>query len=320
MLTLPLAGIIRKHLPQATIYWLGQPYARAVVEACGHVDTFLERGYMLQHPDEWRKLGIDTILHVSPDHAVATLADRLKINSRIGTSHRSFHWMRCNHLINLGRKGSDLHEAQLNCKLLGPMGLPTDFRLEELRDFYGLAVPAYEGSIELPKDKFKLILHPKSSGSAREWPAHNFLALAESLPADRFELYVSGLTSEGEAMKALVPRLFELPNVTDLTGTMSLPEFMNFIGAADGLVAASTGPLHIASALGKFTLGLYPPIKPMHPGRWAPVGAHAGFMVNPISCRACRYTPEDCACMRAISVEAVRTSILDWIALPKEQR
>lgn len=320
MLTLPLAGILRKHLPNAKIYWLGQPYARPVVEACQYVDGFLERAAMLQKPEEWANLRIDTILHVSPDHAVATLADRLKIANRIGTSHRSFHWLRCNHLVNLGRKGSNLHEAQLNAKLLGPMGLPDTFTLEELSAYYGLVVPPYQGSVALPADKFKLVLHPKSSGSAREWPLANFLTLAQTLPQDRFEIYVSGLAGEGELVKAAIPALFELANVHDNTGQMSLPEFISFVQAADGLLAASTGPLHIAAALGKKALGLYPPIKPMHPGRWAPVGPEAGYLVRELNCRACRYTPEQCACMAHISVESVSRTLLDWLQVPIEER
>ena len=320
ILTLPMAGIIRRHLPDAKIYWLGQAYVRPVVEASGNVDKFLERNFMLQNPDEWRKLGIDWILHVSPDHAVATLADRLKINNRVGTSHRSFHWMRCNHLINLGRKGSSYHEAQLNCKLLGPMGLPDTFTLEQLRDFYGLNVSPYGGAITLAKDKFKLILHPKSSGSAREWPAEHYVALAEKLPAKHFEIYITGLENEGEMLREKVPALFTFKHVTDLTGKLTLPEFMSFVQAADGLVAASTGPLHLASALGKYTVGLYPRIKPMHPGRWSPVGIHAGYLVKPGACRICRYTPENCPCMGDITVDAVYNTVQDWLSTPIEKR
>lgn len=61
---------------------------------------------------------------------------------------------------------------------------------------------------------------------------------------------------------------------------MNLKQFISFIAAADGLIAASTGPLHIAAALGKVALGIYPPIKPMHPpGRWAPLGKNASYLV-----------------------------------------
>jgi ADP-heptose:LPS heptosyltransferase len=44
------------------------------------------------------------------------------------------------------------------------------------------------------------------------------------------------------------------------------------------LVAASTGPLHIASAVGIHAIGLYPSKRPMHPGRWMPLGGNASYL------------------------------------------
>jgi ADP-heptose:LPS heptosyltransferase len=65
------------------------------------------------------------------------------------------------------------------------------------------------------------------------------------------------------------------------------------------LVAASTGPLHLAAALGIYALGIYPPIRPMHPGRWAPVGEKAKVFVKEKDCEACRLSA-DCTCIREI--------------------
>jgi heptosyltransferase-3 len=87
---------------------------------------------------------------------------------------------------------------------------------------------------------------------------------------------------------------------------------VGFIGACDGLVAAGTGPLHIAAALGIHALGLFPPIKPMDPGRWAPVGVQAEFLVLNKDCQECRQLPASCQCIRALSVEAVLKRIEAW--------
>ncbi|MFC7667381.1 glycosyltransferase family 9 protein [Hymenobacter humi] len=85
------------------------------------------------------------------------------------------------------------------------------------------------------------------------------------------------------------------------------------MAAADGLVAGSTGPLHLAAALGRHALGLYPPIRPMHPGRWAPLGPRAGFMVfDKPSCEDCRTEPAACRCIRAIEPVAVAAHVLAW--------
>jgi ADP-heptose:LPS heptosyltransferase len=76
------------------------------------------------------------------------------------------------------------------------------------------------------------------------------------------------------------------------------------INDCDGLVSASTGPLHIAAALRKYALGLYPPIKPIHPGRWAPLGNKAEYLVLDKKCNDCRRTL-DCQCIRSIKPEEV---------------
>jgi ADP-heptose:LPS heptosyltransferase len=132
------------------------------------------------------------------------------------------------------------------------------YSLGEIGGMYGLTrlTPLPEAIAALPDPtRFNLILHPKSRGSAREWGLENFAELIRLLPRDRFKIFVSGTAAE----RALMPSLFdEFPFVTDLTGRLSLGELMSFIARVDGLVAASTGPLHLAAALGIHALGIYP--------------------------------------------------------------
>jgi len=88
-------------------------------------------------------------------------------------------------------------------------------------------------------------------------------------------------------------------------GKLSLQELNSFISQADGLVSSSTGVLHLASALGKYTIGLFPPLKPIHPGRWGPIGKNATYLVHDKECNRCSGgTP--CPCMKAIAVEQVQ--------------
>ena len=81
---------------------------------------------------------------------------------------------------------------------------------------------------------------------------------------------------------------------------MPLSEFITLISLCDGLVANSTGPLHIAAALGKDAIGIYPPMRPIHPGRWAPLGVHAQALVLDKECSDCRGNPHECHCIMSI--------------------
>jgi len=311
ILTLPLAGLLKKQYPQAQLIFIGKKYTEAIIKSCKNIDVFLDREDVINSPDLLKNLQADVIIHVFPDKEIAKTAKKAGIPLRIGTSHRLFHYLYCNKLVNFSRKKSDLHEAQLNCKLAEPLGikLPT---LEEIPAYYGMEA-TQKTDINLSKNKFNLILHPKSKGSAREWPLTYFESLIKQLPKELFDIYITGTENEGELIKSQQPSIFSYANVTDLTGKFSLENLINFINQADGIVACSTGPLHIAAALGKYACGIYPPMKPVHPGRWAPLGKKALYLVLQKNCSDCKKSM-DCACIQAIKVEQVAKVVLGWQA------
>ena len=245
VLTLPMAGYIKKHFPKSKIIFLGRNYTRDVVALSEHVDEFISW-------DETKVLPkADVIVHVFPVKEIARAAKKAGIHLRVGTTNRLFHWTTCNKLIRLSRKNSDLHESQLNIKLLESLSIPAEVKLEEVKNYYGFTKAEGLGADwkdQIDKGRKNIILHPKSKGSAREWGLENFSRLISDLPEDKFKLFISGTKEEGELCKPLFDKH---KNITDLTGKMNLRQFISFINAADALVAASTGPLHIASALGK---------------------------------------------------------------------
>lgn len=310
ILTIPIAGILKEKFPGIQIIFLGKKYTKAIVDCSGHIDQFvdweeLNKNSLNEKVKIFKEYNAGSVIHVFPNREIAKISKIAGIKTRIGTSHRWFHYLYCNKLVNLGRRKSDLHEAQLNIKLLKPLINKTDFSLQEIAGFYGFhkVEPLPEEFAKLlSNDKFNLILHPKSKGSAREWGLENFSRLVHILPEDRYKIFITG-TSDEE--KLMVEFLRENKNrIVSLTGKLSLTELISFINKADGLVAASTGPLHIAAAFGKKAIGIYPPIKPMHPGRWAPIGKNSSYIVFDKKCSDCRKT-HGCDCIKAIKPEDV---------------
>ncbi|OQX80974.1 MAG: glycosyl transferase family 9 [Bacteroidetes bacterium 4484_249] len=318
ILTLPVAGVLKKAHPQAEIVFLAKKYTREIVESSENVDLFLDWDDIQNNEKsnqitKFKDIQADVIIHVFPVKEIAYLAKEANIPIRIGTTGRLYHYFTCNKLIPVSRRRSDLHEAQLNLKLLSPIINKTDFSLNELPDYYGFKKiePLNDSILKLiSKDKFNLVLHPKSKGSAREWGLKNFARLIEILPKDNFEIFISGTKEEGELIKNDI--LDKYPQVTDLTGKLTLKELISFINEIDGLVAASTGPLHIAAALGKHALGIYPPIKPMHPGRWAPLGKNADYFVIDKNCNKCRKL-DKCECIESIKPEDVKSKLVNFL-------
>jgi ADP-heptose:LPS heptosyltransferase len=212
--------------------------------------------------------------------------------------------------IDFSRRQSDLHESQLNLKLLAPFGLTN------IPDLSTLSAGAYlRAKQPLPNDvlrlldpgKYSLIVHPTSNGSAREWPIASFLELIDLLPDERFQIVLSGTAADATRLSDDIRHL--PARVVNLQGNLSLDELISLIDACDGLIAASTGPLHIAAAMGRDAFGLYPPIRPMHPGRWAPIGPKARVFCASGPCSVCEGKPKECHCMAEIRVSEVLEQI-----------
>ncbi|UKN00671.1 glycosyltransferase family 9 protein [Paracrocinitomix mangrovi] len=285
VLTLPLAGILKKKYPEATIVMLIKSYTRSIVACSEYVDEIWEWDVIERwsYNDQIKWLvahNVDCFIHVFPRKELARLAKKAEVPIRIGTSHRSYHILTCNKRVNFTRKRSDLHEAQLNTKLLEPLGIKKEYSLKELASFLGFTkIP------DLPKhfkdllnlDKQKVIFHPKSQGSAREWPLEQYMSLATQLDADKFQIFFTGTKNESEEFSHLIPKQ---DNIVDLSGQMSLEELVAFISHVDHLVAASTGPLHISAACGVHAIGLYTDMRPIHPGRWQPIGNEVTIIVS----------------------------------------
>ncbi|MEX1002547.1 MAG: glycosyltransferase family 9 protein [Crocinitomicaceae bacterium] len=277
VLTLPMAGLLKEQFPLCKIIFLGNRYTRPIIQCSKHVDEIWEWAEIerMDYNDQlkWLQLQeVDTFIHVFPRREIARLAKKAEIPMRIGTAHRLFHLLTVNKLVNFTRKRSDLHEAQLNLKLLTPLGMKGSYALKHLYEYVGFEnIPPLKAvfSEQMDIHRTNVILHPKSQGSAIEWGVEKFMELAQSLDQQKFKIFITGTEKEAAAFRSVLP---QQENVVDLSGKMSLEDLIAFISQADVLVAASTGPLHIAGVCGIHAIGLFSDKKPIHPGRWKPLG------------------------------------------------
>jgi ADP-heptose:LPS heptosyltransferase len=319
VLALPMAGVLKKLFPECKVIFLGRSYTKAIVDTCENIDEFvawddIEKLDEQESIKNLKRLGADTILHVFPRRAVAELAKKAGIPLRVGTSSRAYHWGTCNRLIRLSRRRSTYHEAQLNLKILASFGAKKKFDLKEIPAYFGITrVKPLNNNFRklLDNKKFNLLLHPLSKGSAREWGMRNFQELLKQLPKDKFKIFISGTEEEGLMIRPFL--VDPNPEVVDMTGKLSLDELISFISHADGVLAASTGPLHIAAALGRYALGIYAPMRPIHPGRWAPLGEKASYLVKEKYCSKCRNMNR-CECIESITPSEVKERLLKMLA------
>lgn len=310
VLTLPLCTYLKQQFKDIRILFLGNTYTEPVISCLNEIDEMIAWKEIEQLSEQeqlsfFKAKQIDTVIHVFPKKEIARLMKKVGIANRIGTSHRLFHWTTCNIRPNFTRKNSPLHEAQLNFELLRPLGLSSLPSLEELTSWLSTSFKAKQ--VDLPLEfasiQNAIILHPKSQGSAIEWPIEKYIHLANDLLAQGKQVVFSGTEKEGLLFRDLIPKNV---NCYDLTGKLSLEQFIYFISKQEALVACSTGPYHLAGVLGIKAIGLFSSRKPIHPGRWKALGPNTFALEYDSTCTACGKG-EKCHCIQQISVDQVNT-------------
>ena len=319
VLTLPITAWLKQQYPSIKISFLCRGYASGAVRACSTVDSVIESEAVdADLVGFFKRSGIDTIILAQPDQRLVIAAFKARIPHRIGNARQKLHQLLfCNRRVRFSKRTSQAHESQFNFEFLAPYGLKRIPDLASIASLYSFNVPDYPDAMQLLKPHgFNLIIHTKSNGHGREWPVAHYEALAgllESYPD--IHLWASGSATEGAWLAAHAGSLLALPNVTNICGKFTLDQFTAFIQSADGLIGSGTGPLHLSAALGQRTLGLFPPTRPMHPGRWAPVGPRAQWLCNDLSesCIGCENkTSISCECMENIAPKTVADIVLQW--------
>lgn len=315
LLTLPVTAWLKERFPTCRITFFCKNYTAPIVKYYSAIDDIVKVDDLFTLPkheqaDAIESLGIDAVVHVFPKKELAKLFKKAKVPTRIGTSHRLFHLNTCNIRPNFTRKKSPLHESQLNFELLRPFGLkeiPTFEQVSKLTYLFSIEAQNLPEEFQALLDKKFVILHPKSQGSAREWPIEKYIELASKLIVNGYEVVFTGTESEGKQFRQLLP---EDIRCHDSTGQLSIDQLIWLIKNASALVACSTGPLHIAGFLHVKTIGLFSTRIPIHPGRWKPLGDHSTVIVFDANCEKCK-AKKACDCISEIPVDTVLHEILN---------
>ncbi|HEY3522377.1 MAG TPA: glycosyltransferase family 9 protein [Candidatus Limnocylindrales bacterium] len=96
---------------------------------------------------------------------------------------------------------------------------------------------------------------PRRLGSAAALARGPLRAVARALAADGWRLAVTGTPAEAHLAEAIRDSA-EAP-VLDLVGRLDLSALVGLLARAGVVVANDTGPLHLASAVGSRTIGIY---------------------------------------------------------------
>jgi len=319
VLSLPVFSRLKAALPGCEIHALAAPAAAALVESDPSVDRVLiwDPAAAELASAMIAAAGYDAALMLLYRRDVAWSLRRAGVPHLVGPLSKPSSWLLLNGGMRQRRSRADRHERDYNLELAGrliellggeadPPGWNPTPRLHaaqkqiETGRLFRLA--------EAPGADVVAFIHPGMGGSALNWPPSRFAAVAGELASrPGWRVFLTG----GPADRAVTAEVAAQCGaaVVDLTGRFDLRTFIGVLAAGDLIIAPSTGPLHMAAALGLAAVGVYPPLPVQSPRRWGPLGPRAVALAPEVACpESLRCRGEECGhwnCLEMISVESV---------------
>lgn len=320
ILSLPVVEALKASLPGAEIDLVVNPYTVPLANLQRNVSRVIPDVYAgvrgLRALTEFlRSQQYDLAVHLFPVPRLALATYLAGVPVRAGTIYRYFSPL-FNRRIRLHRKKAGMHERELNLKLVEGIGISV------ARVTAGLEIPdRFRGEIVDrlatkgidPSTDVFVVLHPGSGDSSLNWPAEHFGELGKKILERKVPLVLTGSDRD----RAVVDRVKACVNGegTDLCGELDLEHLAALLSAASLVVANSTGPLHLADALGTKVIGLYSPYLSAAPHRWGPYGQPENvFIPDGGLCPRCTW--ERCErhnCLATIQPEAVLARALELL-------
>lgn len=278
VLTLPLVKAIKSNFPDKTVSVIAQSYCKPLLKN----SEYFDKCYFI---DEFNK-GLKDIFKIEKfdvaffprpvfDEALAAFTSGIKL--RIGSAYRAYSIL-FNHKVRDHRKVSLFHEAEYNVRMLESI-TGAKYSTELIRPFIDeIGLQKMRSLLNNAEDKIKIIIHPGSGGSARDLPIEKLIDGLKAFANDsKFQFIITGIASESKICDDLHQHLAQSLN---FCGQLNLNEMIALIELSDGMIANSTGVLHIAASLSKQVIGFYPNSPHISQKRWGPYGTDL-IIINP---------------------------------------
>jgi heptosyltransferase III len=328
VLTLPMIQVLRKNFPLAKISFLVRSYTRDIVEGQPGLNAVLLYDDAGKLKSLWtlffevRDAKFDLAIVAFPRFRVALLLWLSRVKMRVGSGYRWYSFF-FNNRVYEHRKTAEKHEFEYNLSLLSELGCDVDPGVKPIFAIHADALIKASNErkrLGLTSGDIVAILHPGSGGSARDWSPKNFSLLAQKFAALGWKVVITGAKEEEEMVRSVVVNSGVSTSFS--VGNLSLGELAAFISLADLFVSNSTGPLHIAAAVGTPVIAFYPPIVACSPQRWGPVTEKKILFVPEVSqCELCHGSPcRSNVCMDQIDVEQVVDAAIQLVKREKKTR
>ncbi len=308
VLSLPVFEDIKRRQPDWTVHAMVAPGSVPLVENDPHIDavwtwTGIETDTELDELEgRLRREKFDAVVILQYRMDLARLMKRAGIPKRYGPLSKGSSWFLLNRGSWQSRSRGRRHEMEHNLFLGRRLttGWWATLRQQDSQ-FPEPRLHLTQGQKDIGR-KFRrdqapgcqtlAFVHPGSGGSALDWEPSRFAGVANTLASrPGWRVFITGSSGDKDTVDSVARDLD--PGVEVLLDRFSLREFMGVLSSGDLFVGPSTGPLHMAAALGCATVGLFPPVVTMSPERWGPRGPLSRALVPQVGCPARRICLEE---------------------------
>lgn len=305
---LPVLNLLRRRWSAAHISWLVTPACAGLLEGHPQIDKliYFDRKRFGTSWKSWsaardmtrfgRSLGresFDLVIDLQGLFRSGWLTWQTHAPLRVGsTSAREFSGVFCTHLAPIHTSNQHAIDRYLTvAEFLGLGRTPVEF-IFPTDDHDRQAVEQL-----LPPGNPFAVLLPATNWPTKRWPIENFAALIEPL-RERFGL--ESVVAGGSDAAELAP---QLPGAINLAGKTTLRQLVALLERADLVIANDTGPMHIASALGRPLVAMFGPTSPVLTGPYQRLDSVIRFNLSCSPCfsRTCSHR----SCLRWLGVRPV---------------
>jgi heptosyltransferase III len=319
VLTLPMIYMIKKNEPESDIFFMARKYTMDLLEGNDKVKKCLiydKTSSYRENISNLKKLEIDMVFIASPSFKLAFILFMASIPVRIGTGYRWYSFF-FNRKVFEHRKYAENHELEFNLNLLKSVNYDTD----GIREFNIPILKSDEEKVDrvLENENIQnsdtiVILHPGSGGSAMDLPKEKIIELSNLLLENNIKLILTGGKGEENLINEISSRLKGVHIC--IVNKFNLREYACLCKKAKIFISNSTGPIHIAAAVGTFVAGFYPPIIACSEKRWGPYTDRKLIFTPDLKEKCIKCTKSKCIhynCMDKISIPKVYIAIKEII-------
>lgn len=229
---------------------------------------------------EWLKASrFDAAIFFHPRPASVWAARQAGVRRRVGTAYRWYSFLLSDR-VPLHRRENLRHELQYGLELLRPLGIALD---DAPLIAPVIPEPARREADGLRHDRNipidYAVIHPGSGGSAMNATEGWYGRLAGAVEAAGMPVVMTGVSRELDVAEGALASA-GLPTER-FVATGSLGTLAAILEGARVVLGPSTGPLHLAAAMGTPTVSFFPPVHSMSPVRWRPYGARGEVLLPP---------------------------------------